>query len=336
MLNKQQIRDFLTEDHPSDRPILVAGDAMLDAYYHGKVERISPEAPVPIFHKSNEEIVLGGACNVARNMRVFTKQVILLSVTGDDKRYKRLQSLLHDAGIQADLVIPETGRETIIKTRIIANNQQQLLRIDEETPHDCTPQSIQLIKDRLKNHLEHLTGVIIADYLKGSLPTSLLHFLIDECIQRNIPVLVDSKHPDYMRYSNATLLKPNRQECERLFGIRVDPTDPNLKNRLKMIKSDMGVKELVITLGKGGILVSDSNHTLTHLKTRTQHVYDVTGAGDVVLAWLMHGYMHGLPLLETAMLANIAGTISVSRLGTTVVGKEEVLRYINEHEFQSE
>ena len=296
--------------------LLVVGDVMLDRYWFGDVNRISPEAPVPVVHVTRTEERPGGAANVARNIASLSGKVNLLSVVGDDEAGRTLEALLVQEGISASLR-RDKALDTTVKLRVVGH-QQQLLRIDFET----TP-SHEVLLDKLGEFealVDGIDAVVLSDYGKGGL--THVARMIDICNRHGKPVLVDPKGSDYSRYENATLLTPNRAEFREVVGRWKDEAD--LKDRAQKLRHDLKLNALIITRSEEGMSLFTEDGTW-HEPTQAREVYDVSGAGDTVIATLGLMVASGASLRDAMLVANRAGGIVVGKLGTATVSRQELL-----------
>ena len=302
---------------------LVVGDLMLDRYLWGEVERISPEAPVPVVRVEHLTECAGGAGNVAMNMRRLGCRVSVAGLTGNDTNREVLLSVLHHAGIGTDAVLTASGRQTTAKTRIIGGHQQ-MLRLDHE---DRGPISAAYADEliRLVN-LELAKGVsatILSDYGKGVLSLSVCQEIIRQAHAEGIPVLVDPKGSDYQKYRGANGLSPNRSELARATG--ADPEDlPLVLDRGKELAAALEVDFIAVTLSQLGIALIQGD-TISRFPALAREVFDVSGAGDTVIATLASSLAAGLPLHDAIQLANLAAGIVVGKLGTVPVTREELV-----------
>jgi rfaE bifunctional protein kinase chain/domain len=295
--------------------ILVVGDAMLDRYWFGAVERISPEAPVPVVRVSREEERLGGAANVALNVRVLGAACTLLTVVGDDAAGARLRELLQQRGVEAVLGTDPQLR-TVVKLRVIGRSQQ-LLRIDfENTPdHEVLDQLLSEFQRLLPAH----DLVLMSDYGKGGL--AHVGRMIELARAAGLPVLVDPKGSDFSRYAGATAITPNRAELAQVVGGWSGEAD--LLDRAEALRRRLAVQALLLTRSEEGISLFDEGGHL-RLPTAAREVFDVTGAGDTVIATLATLLAGGLPMRDAAVWANRAAGIVVSRFGTAAVTLAEL------------
>lgn len=295
--------------------ILVVGDVMLDRYWFGEVSRISPEAPVPVVHVQRSEERPGGAANVARNAAALGAQVTLLSVVGADEPAQSLQKLLDAEGVKASLH-QDASLSTTIKLRVIGR-QQQLLRIDfENVPaYEVLHAKFEEFQSILPQH----DVVIMSDYGKGSLWH--IREMIAAARQANVPVLVDPKGDDYSKYAHANVLTPNRGELAEVVGRWHDAV--TLDARASRLRESLQLDALLVTRSEEGMSLYRENEIL-HEPTRAQEVFDVSGAGDTVIATLAVMHAAGCNLASAMRLANHAAGIVVGKLGTATVTIEEM------------
>ena len=304
--------------------VLIAGDVMLDRYWYGPCSRISPEAPVPVVKVEDVEERPGGAANVAVNIATLGGQVRVLGVAGADEAAALLETKLHRSGAASDLVrLP--GRATIVKLRVLSRNQQ-LLRLDfEDGFPDFEP---AILRERFATRLAEAEVVVLSDYQKGALRD--IEQYIEAARAAGRPVLVDPKGRDFSRYRGATLLTPNLTEFETVAGPCRD--EQELVDRGQTLRRTLELEALLITRGEHGMtLLRDADEPL-HLAARAREVYDVTGAGDTVIATLAAGLAAGLALPAATLLANLAASIVVGKLGAATVTVSELQRALYEHD----
>lgn len=296
--------------------VLVVGDVMLDRYWFGEVNRISPEAPVPVVKVERTEERLGGAANVARNARALGAAVTLLSVVGQDEPGQRLAGMLTEAGIDARLQV-DGSIATTVKLRVIGR-QQQLLRIDFET----TPaeDALQAKLDAFEAAVASTDVVILSDYGKGGLQH--ISRMIDVARRADKPVLVDPKGDDYSRYRGATLLTPNRSEFRQVAGRWASEVE--LTAKAQTLRTGLDLAALLVTRSEEGMTLYRDGAVL-HVPAEAKEVYDVSGAGDTVIATLGALLGAGRSMEEAVRWANAAGGIVVGKLGTAVVTTDELL-----------
>ena len=295
--------------------VLVVGDAMLDRYWFGAVDRISPEAPVPVVRVSREEERLGGAANVALNVKALGARVTLLTVVGTDEPARRLRTLLEEQGVNA-LLGSDAQLFTIVKLRIIGRSQQ-LLRVDfEEEPGYEVLQSMLPFYEKA---LAQSNAVLFSDYGKGGL--THITKMIELARAAGKPVLVDPKGDDYSRYKGATVITPNRAELAEVVGRW--SSEAQLAERAERLRAELGLEGLLVTRSEDGMSLFDAaGHT--RIPAEAREVFDVTGAGDTVIATLAAMLAAGLGLREAMPIANRAGGIVVGKFGTASVGYDEL------------
>jgi D-glycero-beta-D-manno-heptose-7-phosphate kinase len=296
--------------------ILVVGDVMLDRYWHGDVSRISPEAPVPVVHITSEENRLGGAANVALNIKTLGSAVTLLSMVGADPAAQTLRALLHSHGIQSELG-EDPGMETIVKLRVIGRSQQ-MLRIDfeKEPDHEVLAHMLGRYEALLASH----DVVLFSDYGKGGL--AHIPQMIALATQAQKPVLVDPKGSDYSRYSGATLLTPNRAELTQVVGSW--GSEDQLNTKAQALRSSLGLQALLLTRSEEGMTLFESTGVVTSEPANAREVADVTGAGDTVIATMALMMACGLEPQQAMRAANRAGGLVVGKFGTATLTYKEL------------
>jgi len=297
--------------------IMVVGDVMLDRYWFGEVSRISPEAPVPVLKVNRVEERPGGAANVARNIATLGAGCVLLSVSGNDEAGDVLQRLLAEQGGIETMLHRDTNISTIIKLRAIARHQQ-LLRIDFETPPSHEVLQAKLADFKLK--LPDADVVILSDYGKGGL--THISTMISMARDAGKPVLVDPKGDDYERYRGATLLTPNRSEFREVAGSWKSEKEFSIK--AEKLRTELQLEALLITRSEEGMSLYRANEIL-HEPTQSREVFDVSGAGDTVIATLAVMLASGADMPDAMRIANRAAGIVVGKLGTAVVSRAEII-----------
>ncbi len=303
--------------------ILVVGDLMIDHYLWGKCERISPEAPVQVVAVEKETSVLGGAGNVINNLKALGADVDVISVVGDDASAGELRSLLQYIGVSDEQLITQQGRATSKKSRIIAS-QQQVVRYDKESTDDITEATQQTLLARFTTLLPNYDAVLLSDYGKGVLTAKLTKALIAEANRTDIKVLVDPKGKDYTKYSGAYLLTPNKKEAAEASGIEINTTEA-LHKAITHLKTKCNLSVSLITLSEEGIAVYDE--TLRVHPTVAREVYDVTGAGDTVLASLGFALSCGYDIDSAVKFANLAAGVVVGKIGSATATLNEIIEY---------
>ncbi len=303
--------------------VLVAGDVMLDEYWFGPTTRISPEAPVPVVRVTGSEARAGGAANVAANLASLGARTSLTGIVGRDGNAKTLATLMRNQGIAVDFV-ESARRPTITKLRVLSRNQQ-LIRLDTEdffTPEDAMP-----LSGAVERLLPPASICILSDYGKGSL--SQVSVLIGICNKRGVPVLVDPKGTEFTRYRGATVLTPNLAEFEAVVG--PVHNEAEIAERGQALREALDIRALVVTLGERGMAVVTADGEPVFLPARARQVFDVTGAGDTVIATLAAGLGAGLTLHDAAAFANLAAGLVVGRIGVASVTPSELRLALHEH-----
>jgi D-glycero-beta-D-manno-heptose-7-phosphate kinase len=295
--------------------VLVVGDPMLDRYWYGAVERISPEAPVPVVKVNREEERIGAAANVAYNVATLGAKAAFLGVVGDDEPGHRLEALLRGTGIATHLK-RDAGLKTTVKLRVIGRHQQ-LLRMDfeNEPDHEALAMQNETFAELAPRH----DAVLFSDYGKGGL--AHIPKMISLARAAGKPVLIDPKGSDYERYSGATVITPNRAELQVVVGSWKD--DNELRTKAQKLREALQLDALLVTLGEDGMTLFDAQGD-THVNANAREVFDVTGAGDTVIATLATLVAAGMPLRQAMPLANKAGGIVVGKFGTATVSYEEL------------
>ncbi len=303
--------------------VLVAGDLMLDQYWFGPTARISPEAPVPVVRVTEAQGRAGGAANVAVNLASLGAGTILTGVIGQDTNGSTLRRLVESHGIEFDAV-QSADQPTITKLRVLSRNQQ-LIRLDTENPYSSA--DIEPVYGVLQKHIGNADVCVFSDYAKGSL--GQVQQLIALCREHGVTVLVDPKGADFERYRGADLLTPNFGEFEAVAGSVSD--DEMLIERAGNLRHELELKALLVTLGERGMLVVSESDPPLMLPARTREVFDVTGAGDTVIAALAAGLGSGMALADAAALANLAAGLVVRKIGVATVTPSELMLALHEH-----
>ena len=304
--------------------ILVIGDLMLDHYIWGDVHRISPEAPVPIVNVSRESHTAGGAANVALNLASLGVAARVAGTLGEDAAGNKLLGLLGAAGVDTSLCLTAPPRPTIVKTRVIVRNQQ-LCRIDHEAA--ASLYSIEA-SPALLSAIEASDAVIVSDYAKGVISQSTLNAILDHAKQHGKTIAIDPKPSSHLKFEGASLITPNRHEALELAGLaepRIGDPYP-LDQVCRHIQQRHSPELLIITLGADGMAICRDGKVEQTLPTRARQVFDVSGAGDTVIATLTAALTSGLSAEDAAKLANLAAGVVVSRLGTATVTPEDLLQ----------
>lgn len=299
--------------------VAVVGDAMLDLYLRGDVDRISPEAPVPVLRVRDRREALGGAANVVQNVLALGSRCELVAAVGADATGERLGRLLADAGAEPRGLVP-TARPTTTKTRLVARSQQ-LLRYDEEDDRDLAGADIGAVVAAVQAAVADAQALVLEDYNKGVLVPAVIRAALDAATARGIPVIVDPKHRNFFAFGGATVFKPNRRELEQALGAAVglDHADA-LPTALRRV----GAEHLLLTLSEQGMVLHSRDGGTTRIPTRAREVFDVVGAGDTVTAWMAVMLAAGATPVEAAEVANYAAGVQVGKFGAASVAPDEV------------
>ncbi|UCB52881.1 MAG: D-glycero-beta-D-manno-heptose-7-phosphate kinase [Candidatus Zixiibacteriota bacterium] len=304
--------------------ILVLGDVMLDEYLWGSVSRISPEAPVPVVEIVTESVKLGGAANVALNVKALGDDPVLVGVIGEDRNGERMMSALSEGRIEGHGIFVDNPRMTTTKTRVIAHNQQ-VVRADKENTDEISEELTDKIMRFVEKKIADISGVIISDYGKGMITHRLLSRLIKLCRQNRILVAVDPKDTHFMNYREVSLVTPNHHEAGFVYGKRIR-NDDILKEVGWGLLERLNVEALLITRGEKGMSLFEADRTLTHFPTRAREVYDVTGAGDTVISAFTCAVAAKANFREATLISNHAAGLVVAEIGTAQAGKEELMK----------
>ena len=302
--------------------VLVFGDIMLDRYWWGTVSRISPEAPVPVVNLDKTSLAAGGAANVAANVAGLGAKPYLIGIIGDDDEGKYFPEILNKSGISADHLVKVKNRPTTVKTRIIAHSQQ-IARLDHESNSELEPDEEELVWKKLESVLNEIHIIIVSDYAKGIITKNILARLIKKCKKKNIKIFVDPKGKNYSKYKGVTLLTPNKKEAAE--ACKLDESHKNLvANAGKQLISEIETEMLLITQGEDGMTLFEKKKKPFHIKALAKNVYDVTGAGDTVIATLAVAIGAGIRATEAAEIANISAGIVIEKMGTTAIQLDEL------------
>jgi D-beta-D-heptose 7-phosphate kinase/D-beta-D-heptose 1-phosphate adenosyltransferase len=309
--------------HFKNKRVLVIGDLMLDRFVWGSVSRISPEAPVPVVEIRTETSCLGGAANVSVNIRSLGGMPLALGVIGADLEGRQVLHKFRELGALVGGVMVVRERTTTVKTRIIAHHQQ-VCRTDREDQAPLAPALQNRLVAHFRNAVARADAVVVSDYAKGLISLPLLQRILPLARSAGKIVCVDPKKKSLAAYRSATVITPNTYEAEQASGIAID-TDRALVRAGRKILRETGVEHLLITRGEHGMALFEGNSRVTHIPTLAKEVFDVTGAGDTVISTLALGLAAGLPVLEAAVLSNIAAGIVVGKLGTASVSPDELV-----------
>jgi len=310
----------LIDEFPRVR-LLVVGDLVLDEYVWGDVERVSPEAPVPVVHVRDETTMLGGAANAVRNVVALGGAVDCCSVIGDDAAGRKIADLLKDLGVDPEGLIRVEGRPTTRKTRVVAQSQQ-IVRFDRETFESPPPAAGRELMRAIERFLSRASGVIVEDYGKGVLSRRLASAAMRRFRNAELPVTVDPK-VEITPYRGAALLKPNLRETEMLSGVTIRSRD-DLSRAVARLRRRIGGGAVVVTRGPDGMTLFEDGADGVDVPTTAREVFDVQGAGDTAIAALTLAQRAGASLREAAVIANAASGVVVGKVGTATASAEEV------------
>ena len=302
---------------------LVLGDVMLDRYVYGSVERMSPEAPIPVLRQTSQRAMAGGAGNVARNLAALGSKIVLIGVVGDDAAGRDLEAMLADEHNVASRLVVDPTRQTTVKTRFVAE-RQQLLRVDGEDPKPVNMETVAALLSALKAALGSVDIVLFSDYAKGALSDQVLARAIAMVHGAGKRLLVDPKSRDFRRYAGADLLTPNRSELLAATGLAGEDDD-TIVAAARMTIAAAGVGAVLATRGARGMTLVERGREPLHLAAEAREVFDVSGAGDTVIATLAAALGAGADLPRGARLANTAAGIAAGKLGTAVVHPADLL-----------
>ncbi len=300
---------------------------MLDVYLRGDVERISPEAPVPVVRVRDRKLALGGAANVAQNVAALGARCDLVAVIGNDSAGHTLRERLVSGGMEGRSLVT-VQRPTTTKTRVMARSQQ-LVRFDEEDDTDLPAVDVAAVLAAIEKALPDATALVFEDYNKGVLVPAVIEGAIALARARGLPIVVDPKFRNFFAYRGATVFKPNRRELESALGAAVDLDSPAA---LPETFDRLGVEHLLLTLGERGMALVSPNGAVHRVPTTAREVYDVVGAGDTVTAYLATMLASGATAIEAAVVANYAAGVEVGKLGAATVSPEEVLEAFDAHQ----
>lgn len=300
--------------------IAVLGDAMLDLYLKGDVDRISPEAPVPVVRVRERRYALGGAANVAQNVLAVGARCELVAAVGRDAAGAQLREMLAERGTEPRGLV-DCDRPTTTKTRVVARGQQ-VVRVDEEVDADLSGDEVTRLLDAVERAVSHADALILEDYNKGVLVPAVIHAAIEAARTKGIPVVVDPKFRNFFEFRGCTVFKPNRRELEAALGAAVDVNAPRA---LPQVLERLDADHLLLTLSEQGMALISRDGSVARIATTAREVYDVVGAGDTVTAYLAAILAVGGTAIEAAVVANYAAGVQVGKAGAAVVTPAEVL-----------
>lgn len=313
-----------------DLSILIIGDVMVDAYLWGNVNRISPEAPVPIVSCTERENRLGGAANVGLNVLALGARPVICSVIGNDEKGEIFMNLMKERGLTLEGIIQDNDRSTTSKTRIISNDQQ-LLRVDQEITYDISYALEEGLIQRVKDIIEKdgINAIIFQDYNKGVITENIIQEVIQLGNSKKIPVLVDPKKKNFLSYANATLFKPNIKEFVEGLNLEISKTDAEkIYDAAQKLQNKLGIKNILLTLSEQGVFISNQERYALY-PAEIRDVADVSGAGDTVISVAAVCMAAGLDPFVTAQIANISGGLVCEKVGVVPVNKDKLLEECN-------
>lgn len=313
--------DRLLREFPGRR-IAVVGDLMVDRYYWGAVRRVSPEAPVPVVEVESESVRLGGAANVANNIRALGGVPLLVGAIGDDHPGEVLRQLVSGQALGVEGLVVDPGRPTTIKTRVIARDQH-VVRIDNESKQPCSEALRSRMLRTIKDFLESLDGIIIEDYNKGVVTKELIEELTTIARKAGKILTVDPKFDNFLEFRNVTVFKPNRREAEEVLGGRLTTT-ADVERAGKQLLHLLGAENILVTRGEDGMSLFEAGGGITHLGTVADTVLDVSGAGDTVISTLTMALAAGAGIREACTLANCASGVVVGAVGIAPITPAEL------------
>jgi D-glycero-beta-D-manno-heptose-7-phosphate kinase len=328
-ISASRVREILTA--AAKARVLVIGDVMLDQFIWGNVARISPEAPVPVVDFDRESFMPGGAANVARNLTALNATIEIFGVVGNDTAAGQLKELLAEQKVGCDGLVESPSRHTSVKTRIVAH-KQQVVRIDRETRGSLNEKSTGDLLAAIKSKLDGADAVIVGDYGKGVVTQALLNEIKTLCHERAIWLSLDPKPVHHLNLNSLSLITPNRKEAFELADLPDETRNPNPladKNLMQVAErllNELHPAVLLITLGELGMLLCQRNQKPFHIHTVAQEVFDVSGAGDTVIATFSLAVAAGASPVEAAILSNHAAGIVVGKIGTATTTPEELLK----------
>lgn len=323
-MNKEEIISLFNNFNKLN--VLIIGDVMIDAYYFGKVDRISPEAPVPVVSVQRKENRLGGAANVALNIQELGANPILCSVIGNDEDAKIFDSLLSTNKLSTQGIINSSNRITTVKTRIIGNNHQ-MLRIDAEMDQDLILQDKAELINKIISliNTQKIDAVVFEDYDKGIISPIIIEEIVTICNEKNIPTTVDPKKRNFLHYHNVSLFKPNLKELKEGLNIDINPKEiEDISTAVAQLNNQLNNKITFITLSEYGVYIAKQNKQ-HHEKAHIRNISDVSGAGDTVISVATLCLALKQPIETIAALSNLAGGIVCEKVGVVPIQKEELL-----------
>ncbi|HEX9744158.1 MAG TPA: PfkB family carbohydrate kinase [bacterium] len=307
----------------SGQKILVLGDLMLDTYLQGDASRISPEAPVPVVKLNKREDRPGGAANCAMNIAAMGGIPVLVGTIGNDEAGEIFRKLIRGSGFDDSGIISDSSITTIRKTRVVASTQQ-IVRVDEEKVSPLIESLIDKAFGFISDHISDAGAVAVSDYAKGFIGPELMTVLHDISRQNRVPILVDPKPSNIGIYSGSDLIKPNRKEISEITGFSVTD-EKSCDDAANLVKENYSPKSLLVTLGQDGMRLYANGKDPVNIRAKVSRIFDVSGAGDTVLAVCALGYASGMDTVDSCTLASYAAAVAVTKPGTSVVTPEELI-----------
>ncbi len=305
---------------------LVVGDLMLDRYISGRVDRISPEAPVPVVHVEEEDSAVGGAGNVAANVAALGAACTVVGVSGRDPAGEALRHALEELGVRTGGLVATDERPTTVKTRVLAR-RQQVVRFDHEVESDLEGGLEEAVRDTVRELAAEADVLVMEDYNKGVLTPGVIDAVVEAGRRNDVPTVVDPKRRNFFRYGGVTVFKPNAKELADALGEFLHPDDPEWMERTR---ARLGCSHLLLTLGERGMALQTGAGESVRVPTVARGVYDVSGAGDTVTAVMATALAAGATPAEAAILANHAAAVEVGKAGVATVSPDEILDHVEE------
>ncbi len=322
-LTPQRAQEILSR--AGESRILVVGDLMLDRYITGTVDRISPEAPVPVVLVEEESVAVGGAANVAANVTALGATCDVVGCAGRDGAGDDLRRALESLGVGADGIVTTDERPTTVKTRILAR-RQQVVRVDHEVEADVSDALAEALCHAIREQAEGADVLVLEDYNKGVLVPSVIRAALDVATEKGVPVVVDPKRRNFFAFAGATVFKPNAKELADALGDFLHPDDPDW---MEETRQRMECENLLLTLGERGMALQAGSGPSIRIPTAARAVYDVSGAGDTVTAVVAVALAGGATPEESALLANHAAAVEVGKTGVATVSPDEILEHLD-------
>ncbi|HQQ98939.1 MAG TPA: PfkB family carbohydrate kinase [Cyclobacteriaceae bacterium] len=309
--------------------VLIIGDVMIDAYIWGAVDRISPEAPVPIINVRRRDYRLGGAANVGLNVQALGARPVLCALAGQDEHGKRLLHLLDEKGMSKEGIVTTNRRPTTLKARVIAAHQQ-VVRIDEESEAPATEEEESMLLDRIDKLMPDCNVIIFEDYDKGTITQRIIEAVVNKARAAHIPVVVDPKKRNFLNYQGVTLFKPNLKELREGLKVDIDPRDRSSVIRaVDAVKARLGAKGIMLTLSEQGVFIDYEGKQIS-IPAHQREIADVSGAGDTVISIAALCIALQLPAERIVALSNLGGGLVCQHVGVVPVNKEELFREADE------